>query len=356
MTSFSFASAQGPLPPSILDELQSDIRHWRGSDQSLLELPFSASDFEAIHAAAEQDLRHLLGLTSEHHILFLQGGATALFSLAPMNLLREGDSADYIETGLWSRRALEAASTWGDMHVAAAGDGRSLPPPQTWRISSSAAFCHVTSNETAEGLQFRTFPDLGGIPLVADMTADFLTRPIPLDPFGLIYASAQKNLGIAGLTLVVIHEKLLGRVRKGIPAPFNFGLQAAARSKVNTPPTFAIAVAGKMLRWLSSAGGLAAAAARAASRSAALYSIIDDDAFYSGPASKLDRSHISIRFHLEEPGLESAFATEAEANGLFHLRGHPSVGGFRASLYNSVPQEAIDALTAFMNDFRRRKG
>lgn len=356
MTSFSFASAQAPLPPSVLEELECDIRQGRRSGQPLLELPFSASEFEAIRAEADRDLRRLLGLTSEHHVLFLQGGATTLFSLAPMNLLREGESADYIETGLWSRRALEAANAWGAMRVAAAGDGRSLPHPQTWRITSDSVYCHVTSNETVEGLQFRSFPELGRIPLVADMTADLLTRPISLAPFGLIYASAQKNIGIAGLTIVVIHEDLLGRAGKGVPAPFNFALQAAACSKVNTPPTFAIAVAGKMLRWLSDAGGLDAAEARAVRRSASLYSLIDQDDFYSCPAVVQDRSRISVRFHLSEACLETAFATEAEAAGLLHLRGHPSVGGFRASLYNSASQQAVHALAAFMDDFRRRKG
>jgi phosphoserine aminotransferase len=355
MTFFSFASAQAALPPSVAEELERDIREWRSGGRSPLELPFS-HEFEAIRAAAEQDLRHLLGLTFEHHVLFLQGGATAQFSLAPMNLLGEGDKADYVESGHWSRRASKAASAWGAINIAAAGQGQSLPHPQTWRVSSDAVYCHVTSNETAEGLQFRALPDLGGIPLVVDMTADFLTRPIALDPIGLIYASAQKNLGIAGLTVVVIHENLLGRVRKGVPAPFNYALQAAARSKVNTPPTFAIAVAGKMLRWLSDAGGLDATEARALRKSASLYSIIDQGSFYSCPASKQDRSRVNVRFHLAEPRLETAFEAEAEANGLLHLRGHPSVGGFRASLYNAVPQQAADTLADFMDDFRRRKG
>lgn len=355
MTIFSFASAQAALPPSVAEAVERDIRQWRSSGQSPLELPFSR-EFEAIRAAAEQDLRHLLGLTFEHHVLFLQGGATAQFSLAPMNLLGEGETADYVETGLWSRRASKAASALGALRVAAKGDGRSLPHPQTWRISSDAVYCHVTSNETAEGLQFQAFPDLGGIPLVVDMTADFLTRPIALGPVGLIYASAQKNLGIAGLTVVVIHENLLGRARKGVPAPFNYAIQTAARSKVNTPPTFAIAIAGKMLSWLSDSGGLDAAKARTLRKSASLYSIIDQDSFYSCPASEQDRSRVNVRFHLSEPSLEMAFEAEAEANGLLHLRGHPSVGGFRASLYNSVPQQAADTFAEFMNDFRRRKG
>jgi phosphoserine aminotransferase len=354
-TSFSFASAQACLPPAVLEELESDIRIWRGSGFSLLELPFSDREFEAIRSAAEQDLRDLLGLTSEHHVLFLQGGATALFALAPMNLLGAGGTADYVETGLWSRRALNAASPWG-VAVAATGDGRSLPHPQSWRLSPNAVYCHVTSNETVEGLQFKTFPDLGGIPLVADMTSDFLTRPIPLGPFGLIYASAQKNLGIAGLTIVVVHEALLGRRGKNVPAPFDFALQAAARSKVNTPPTFAIAVAGKMLGWLRGAGSLQAAEARAVQRCASLYAAIDQDGFYSCPASRSDRSRISVRFHLAATSLDNMFAAEAEANGLLHLRGHPTVGGFRASLYNSVPQAAAETLADFMDDFRRRRG
>lgn len=356
VTSFSFASAQGSLPPDVREELERDIRQWRGSGLSLLELPFSSHDFEAIRAGAEQDLRELLGLSAEHHILFLQGGATAQFSLAPLNLLREGDSAYYVETGLWSRRARDAASPWGAIHVAATGDGRSLPHPQNWRLSPNAAYCHVTSNETVEGLQFQTFPDLGRIPLVADMTSDFLTRPIPLGPFGLIYASAQKNLGIAGLTIVVVHGKMLRPRRHAVPGPFDYALQAAARSRVNTPPTFAVAVAGKMLRWLIGAGGLPAAEARAVERSASLYSVIDQDGFYSCPASGPDRSRVSVRFHLAEPGLDATFAAEAEANGLLNLRGHPTVGGFRASLYNSAPQKAAEALADFMDDFRRRKG
>ncbi len=219
-----------------------------------------------------------------------------------------------------------------------------------------AVYCHITSNELAEGLQFQTFPILGNVPLVADMTADFLTRPITLSPFGLIYASAQKNLGIAGLTVVIIHESLLGRARKGVPAPFNFALQTAASSKVNTPPTFAIAVAGKMLRWLNNAGGLEAAATRSAAKSTTIYRVIDQDGFYSATARTSDRSHVSVRFHLQDKKQEERFLAEAEANGLFHLRGHPSVGGLRASLYNSVPQDAADALAAFMQDFRRRNG
>ncbi len=355
MTLFSFASAQAPLPSSILEELEDEIR--QGPHRySALCIPFSSREFEAIRAGAEQQLRDLLALTAEFRVLFLQGGATALFSLVPMNLLGEGDAADYVEAGLWSRRASKAAVAWGSIGVAADGDGRSLPRPDTWRRAAASVYCHITSNETAEGLQLHNFPDGRGSSLVADMTADFLTRPIAMDPFGLIYASAQKNFGVAGLTVVIIHESLLDRARRGVPAPFDFSLQAAERSKVNTPPTFAIAVAGKMFRWLDRSGGLSEAATRAAHRSTTLYSVIDSDAFYDCPASAEHRSHVSIRFVLQEQGLESAFLIDAEANGLLGLSGHPSVGGLRASLYNATTQDAVETLADFMNDFRRRKG
>lgn len=354
MAKFSFASAQAPLPPGVLDEIRDDIAGRDGF--SLLELPFSTPEFEHIRAGAEADLRALLGLGDDHRVLFLQGGATAMFSLAPMNLLRPGELADYVTTGLWSRRAAEAASRLANVRIAATGHGLSLPPPKNWRVSADAAFLHLTSTETVEGLQYFAFPELDGIPIVADMTADFLTRPIAPAPFGLIYASAQKNLGVAGLTIVVMHERLLRRASSAVPAPFNFTRQAEDRSKVNTPPVFAIAVAAKMLRWLREGGGLDAAKARNARKAETLYSALDADDFYHCPANPENRSMVSVRFQLAEAGLEPQFLREAEDAGLFHLRGHPAVGGLRASLYNGVTQDAVEALALFLADFARRRG
>ncbi len=354
MSKFSFASAQAPLPASVLAEIREDIDGRGGL--SLLEIPFSTPEFEDIRAGAEADLRALLGLGDDFRALFLQGGATAMFSLAPMNLLRGGESADYVAAGLWSRRAAEAASRVANVRVAATGDGRFLPPPEDWNVSGDAAFLHLTTTETAEGLQYFAFPDLDGVPIVADMTADFLTRPVALAPFGLIYASAQKNLGVAGLTIVVVHQTLLRRASSEVPGPFSFARQAADRSKVNTPPVFAIAVAAKMLRWLREGGGLDAAAARNARKAETLYAALNTGDFYQCPATARDRSTVSVRFQLAEARLEPRFLREADDAGLFHLKGHPAVGGLRASLYNGVTQEAVEALALFLADFARRRG
>ena len=354
MKAFSFASGQSVLPPSVVAELCRDLAEWRDSGLSLLELPFTHADFGDLLAQAQSDLRALLGLSESYRVLFLQGGASAQFGLLPMNLLGSKTGVDYVETGHWSRRAMAAAAAWCDVHVVAQGDGVSLPA--TWHLSADPAYCHLTTNETAEGLQFHHIPETGDVPLVADMTADFLTRPIPVERFGLIYASAQKNLGVAGLTIVVLNAKLLGRARHGVPAPFNYTLQADAGSRINTPPTFAIAVAAKMLTWLKANGGLESVGAGNARKSAKLYAAIDADGFYQCPVQPQDRSLLNVRFHLPTLHLNTMFLEESEAHGFLHLQGHPSIGGIRVSLYNAVPEEAVDALIVFMDDFRRRRG
>lgn len=354
MQSFNFGSAQSILPRSVLAAIFHDIAGWRDRGISLLELPFVHTDFADLLTQIETDLRALLALSQRHHILLLAGGATAQFGLLPMNLLGDKHRADYVETGYWSRRAMMAARPWCDVHRAAQGDGTFLP--QIWHLSADAAYCHVTTNETADGLQFHELPDTGDVPLVADMTADFLTRPIPIEQFDLIYASAQKNLGIAGLTIVVLRDNLLNRAKPGVPAPFDYSAQAKAESKVNTPPTFAVAVTAKMLNWLRENGGLAAIGARNARKSARLYAEIDADEFYQSHVRAADRSLVSVCFHLPDSRLDAMFLAKAEANGFFQLHGHPSVGGIRASLYNAVSEEAVDALASFMADFRDRHG
>lgn len=352
----SFASGPATLPPVVVEALQSEIGHWRDSGQSLLALPFTSKEFGRILDEAEQALSALLGVPPGYAVLFLQGGAFAHFALLAMNLAGEGASADYVETGLWSRRAMAEACPWVGVRCAALGSGHELPSPETWRVSPAAAYCHYTSNETADGLQYHAVPDTGAVPLVADMSADFCTRPLPLERFGLVYASAQKNLGGAGLTVVIVREDLLGRTRPGTPAPFDYTRQARERSRVSTPPTFAIAVAAKMMAWLIAEGGLTAAAERARRKSARLYAVIDAGDFYRAPVARADRSHVSVRFHVPTTQLEDMFLAEAEAEGLLYLAGHPSVGGLRASLYNGVPEEAAEALAGFMTDFARRRG
>ncbi len=356
MKVFSFSSASSKLPSDVLEALGADIGEWSGAGLSALELPFTGKEFAGIAAFAEHDLRALLDLPESYHVLFLQGGASAQFSLLPMNLLGDLDHCDYVQSGHWSRRAIAAASLCCDARIIASGDGITLPDPSSWDRSPNAAYCHYTTNETADGLQFHSYPETVATPLVADMTADFLTRPIPVERFGLIYAGAQKNLGAAGLTIVIVHQDLLGRARSGTPAPFDYARQAQSKSRVNTPPTFAVLVARRMLAWLREQGGLAAAAARNRKKSGKLYAAIDRDDFYSCRASPRHRSSINVCFHLPDPSLDLLFAEEAHVKGLCHLRGHPEVGGVRASLYNAVTEDAVDALVSFMSDFKRRRG
>ena len=357
MTVHSFASAASKLPADVLAALTADVAEYRGSGLSALELPFTGKAFADIAARAGHDLKVLLDLPDGYHVLFLQGGASAQFALLPLNLLGRASHCDYVQSGHWSRRAIAAAETCCDVRVVASGDKSALPDPASWDRSPDAAYCHYTTNETADGLQFHAWPEASDVPLVSDMTADFLTRPIPVARFGLVYASAQKNLGAAGLTIVIVREDLLGRARRETPAPFDYGRQAEARSRVNTPPTFAVLVASRMLAWLRQQGGLAAAQQRSQAKSAKLYAAIDDDSgFYRCPASPPCRSLINVCFRLPDPALDLMFVEEAEAQGLCHLRGHPDVGGIRASLYNAVPETAVDALAGFMSDFKRRRG
>lgn len=356
MTVYSFASGPSAVPAEVLGALASDVEEWKGSGLSALELPFTADAFGEILFEAEQDIRALLDLPPHYRVLFLQGGASAHFALVPMNLLGSRRTCDYVVCGHWSRRAAAEATGWSDVRIIASGDGTFLPDPSSWRCSPGAAYCHFTSNETADGLQFHAFPETGDAPLIADMTADLFTRAVPVERFGLIYASAQKNLGAAGLTVVIVRDDLLGRARREIPAPFDYTRQAEAGSKVNTPPTFAVLVAHRMLRWLRENGGIAGAEARSKAKSAKVYATIGNNGFYRCLISPRDRSRVNVCFRLPRSTFETLFLTEAEAHGLLHLGGHRDVGGMRASLYNAVPEEAVDALVDFMADFRRRRG
>jgi phosphoserine aminotransferase len=353
---YSFASASSKLPAEILATLSADVIAYRASGISALELPFNGKEFADILAQAEHELRALLKLPEYYHVLFLQGGASTQFSTLPMNLAGDVQPCDYVHSGHWSRRAIEAASSYCNVRIVASGTEGSLPPPSSWKRSSEAAYCHYTSTETAEGLQFHAYPETFDVPLVADMTADFLTRPIPADRFGLIYASAQKNLGAAGLTIVIVHKDLLGQAKHAVPPSLDYARQAAARSKINTPPTFAILVALRMLIWLRTNGGLEAAAGRNLARSKKLYAVIDADDFYCCSAAPPYRSSVSLCFGLPRPELDLLFLQEAQENGLYHLQGHPNVGGLRACIYNGITDEAVAALADFMTDFRRRRG
>lgn len=353
---YSFASGQSPLPDELLEAVRADTNRPQTGGLSLPELPFTSEEARAILRGTGAAIRSLLNVPDGYEVLLLQGGAYAQFGILAMNLGDRNRVGAYVQAGHWSRRAADEAQPWIRVHRAAAGNGRQLPLPETWEVPASASYCHYTSNESAEGLQYPELPRDVGAPLVADMTADFLMRPVDVAAHGLIYASSQKNLGIAGLTVVIVSQDLLATCTGPAPAPFDYRCLAREKSKVNTPPLFAISVAGRVCDWLRARGGLAAAEARSRDNAARLYVLIEKDGFYSSPVDPRFRSNVSIRFHLPNRALEAEFLADASAAGFLHLQGHPDVGGMRASLYNLVSLEAVEALAQFMAEFRRRRG
>lgn len=356
MTRYSFASGPAPLPADVIAAVRADIKQISDSPYSILELPFTHPLFTRILDETESNIRELLRLPDTHHVLFLQGGATAQFSIIPQNLLGSATQADYVDTGLWSHRAIEQASPWCLVNVIARGGGCELPRPDTWDYSPDAAYCHFTTNETANGLQYHRWPEAGSTPLVADMTGDLFTHPIPVDRFGLIYASGQKNLGATGLTLVLVRDDLLARSNDTLPAPLNYKRQARMHSKVNTPPTLAIAIARHMLNWIKSEGGLEAMEQNAAHRSASIHAVIDGSRFYRCEIEPEDRSMLNVCFRTPTSQLDELFLRHAADEGLVDLAGHIDVGGMRASLYNGAPPGAAVALTQFMKHFEAQWG
>ena len=356
--SYNFAAGPAMLPQAVIEQIREELPDWQGSGQSILEQPFTGSRFRALMEQTEADLRQLLAIPSNYRVLFMQGGASAQFALLPLNLLAPGQSADYLESGHWSSKAILEARRHAPLNVIAssAGNGfQAMPPRHQWRLDPNAGYCHVTSNETANGLQMQHFPDLA-VPLVADMTSDFLTRPVPIERFGLIYASAQKNLGIAGLCLVIIHEDLLRLPRPGLPSPFSYTLQAQQQSRLNTPPTFAIYCTALMLRWIRNQGGLVRMAAASLEKSTHLYDFIDASQLYRCRQRVDDRSRVNPCFHLNDDRLLEPFFAQAEYEGLHNLRGHAAMGGIRASLYNAMPLAGVERLLGFMAEFERRHG
>jgi phosphoserine aminotransferase len=350
---YNFASGPAMLPEEVLAQIREELPSWRNTGSSVLEQPFTSAAFKQLMAETEAGLRALLVIPDNYRVLFMHGGASAQFGLLPLNLLRPGQSADYLESGHWARKAITEARRHSPVNVIASGADQAftaLPPLDHWRLDPAAGYCHVTSNETGNGLQMQEFPELP-VPLVADMTSDFLTRSLPIERFGLIYASAQKNLGVAGLCLVIVRDDLLRAPPPGLPATFSYATQAEQQSRFNTPPTFALYVTQLMLRWIARHGGLAAMALAAQERSRALYSCIDTSSLYRCLQNPADRSPINVCFQLNEPGLTEHFLSQAEQSGLANLRGHAAIGGVRASLYNAMPRSGVTRLTAFMADF-----
>jgi phosphoserine aminotransferase len=360
MRVFNFAAGPAMLPTEVLEQVRDELTDWQGQGASVMELSHRGKPFMAVAQEAEATLRELLAVPAAYKVLFMQGGATGQFAAIPLNLAPADGTVDYVNTGHWSKKALaEARRLTARVHVVAdeaASKYTTVPERAALRPTAGAAYLHYTPNETIGGVEFPYLPDAGGVPLVADMSSTLLSRPLEVGRFGLIYAGAQKNIGPAGLTVVIVHEALIGRARPGTPAVWDYKAVADEGSMLNTPPTFAWYVAGLVFRWLQRQGGLAAIAARNRAKAELLYRTIDDSRFYSSPVAVGSRSWMNVPFTLADPRLDAAFLAEAHAAGLANLAGHRSVGGMRASLYNAMPLEGVEKLVAFMKEFERRRG
>lgn len=355
---FNFSPGPAALPLEVLEQAREELLDWCGAGMSVMEMSHRSKAFLSIAEQAEADLRELLVLPNNYKVLFLQGGATGQFAAIPLNLTTQDSVVDYVNTGSWSRKAIGEAKHYAKVNIAAdAGEPyASIPSPGGWNLSSDAAYLHYTPNETIGGVEFHFVPDAGNVPLVADMSSTILSRPIDVSKFGVIYGGAQKNIGPAGLTLVIVREDLLGRARPGTPAFMDFAAMAKEGSMLNTPPTFAWYMAGLVFQWLKRQGGLKGMGERNRAKAEKLYAAIDTSSFYRNPVAKDARSWMNVPFTLARPELDKTFATEAKQAGLVTLEGHRSVGGMRASLYNAMPMEGITALVDFMQDFERTHG
>jgi phosphoserine aminotransferase len=353
---FNFSPGPAVLPLEVLEKARDELLDWQGSGMSVMEISHRSNAFLDVAAQAEADLRELLAIPGNYKVLFMQGGASAQFSLVPMNLSAPQDTADYINTGHWSQRGVTEAARYCRVHVAgdAGGSYSRVPPQSELRFSGGACYLHYTPNETISGVEFGYIPDSNGVPLVADMSSSILSRPIDVSSFALIYAGAQKNIGPSGLTVVIVRDDLLGRARADTPHVFDYKAIADNHSMLNTPPTFAWYMAGLVFKWLKNAGGVQAMGERNRRKAATLYTAIDSSHFYKNSVAKDSRSWMNVTFTLGRPELDAAFLAEAAAAGLMGLKGHRISGGMRASLYNAMPIEGVEKLTAFMSDFERR--
>jgi phosphoserine aminotransferase len=353
----NFGAGPATMPVEVLERARKELVNWHDAGMSVMEMSHRGKEFVAIAADAERDLRRLLAIPDGYKVLFLQGGATMQFAGVPMNLLGRKKAADYVNTGEWSKKAIAEAKKFCAVNVCASAEDRKftyVPRRETWKLSAEAAYVHVCTNETIGGVEFQWTPDTGGVPLVADMSSHILSRPVDVAKFGLIYAGAQKNIGPAGLVVVIVREDLLGQALPETPNVLNYKLQSDADSMLNTPPTFSVYLAGLTFQWLLERGGLSGIEQANIRKAALLYGYIDSQDFYSNPVDKADRSRMNVPFRLRDDSLDGQFLAAAEARGLSQLKGHRSVGGMRASIYNAMPIEGVEALVAFMEEFRAK--
>ena len=351
---YNFSAGPAALPEEVLAIAAAEMLDYRGKGLSVMEMSHRSDEFIDIARSAETDLRDLLDIPDDYAVLFLQGGATAQFAAVPLNLLGDKSSADYVNTGAWAKKAISEAKRYCRVNVVASSESTNfdrVPARAAWRLDAHAAYVHIVGNETIGGVEFHDIPDVGDVPLVADLSSTLLSRPLDVTRFGAIYAGAQKNIGPAGLVLVIVRRDLLGHARADTPSLLDWGLNAANESMYNTPPTYAWYMAGLVFRWLKRQGGLAAMAARNREKAQKLYGAIDASNFYRCPVVAADRSLMNVPFTLADAKLDDAFLAGAEREGLLNLKGHRSVGGMRASIYNAVPEAAVDALLDYMQTF-----
>ena len=356
---YNFSPGPAALPESVLECARAEMLDYQGRGLSVMEMSHRSAEFVDIAERAEADFRELLGVGDDYAVLFLQGGATLQFAMVPINLAGEDSVADYVHTGAWGTKAIAEARKLCRVNVAASSEGDNfthVPDVDTWRLSSDAAYVHITGNETIGGVEFHEYPDTGDTPLVADLSSTLLSRPLDVGRFGLIYASAQKNLGPAGITVVVVRRDLLGRARPNTPSMLDYAAHAAADSMLNTPATYAWYLAGLVLQWLKRQGGLEAMAKVNARKARKLYAVMDASNFYRCPVAKPNRSWMNVAFTLADDSLDAVFLQAAAEQGLLNLKGHRSVGGMRASIYNAMPEEGVDALVDFMTAFEAKYG
>jgi len=356
---YNFSAGPAVLPVSVLEEIQQNLMALPGVGMSILEISHRSAPFEAILAQAEADIRALANIPANYKVLFLQGGASTQFAMVPMNLLTAGTTADYIDSGTWAEKAIKEAKKVGTVNISASSSADNysrIPKQSELKLTPNAAYVHMTSNNTIEGTEFKQLPDVGSVPLVSDTSSDMFSRPIDVTRHALIYAGAQKNMGPAGVTVVIVRDDLLARSTKALPTMMNYAVHAENGSMYNTPPAFAVYALGLVMKWLRGQGGLAAIETVNVRKAAKLYAEIDRTGFYRGTANVDDRSLMNITFRLGSEDLEKQFVKESTAAGLDGLKGHRSVGGMRASLYNAFPEEGVDALVSFMREFERRRG
>jgi phosphoserine aminotransferase len=356
---YNFSPGPAMLPEAVLLRAQEELLDWQGSGMSVMEVSHRGTAFIELAARSEKRLRGLLQVPDNYKVLFLQGGATLQFAAVPLNIAPPGSVVDYVVTGNWSEKAVSEAKRYVDVNIAAdssASKFTSIPDPRSWKLSKNAAYLHYVANETVFGVEFHSVPSVSEAPLVTDMSSTLLSRPIDVGRFGIVYAGAQKNIGPAGLAIVIVREDLLGRARRETPGAIDYKTMAANDSMWNTPPTLSWYFAALVFEWLEQQGGLAAMAKINERKAAKLYAAIDGSDFYANPVEKSARSWMNVPFTLADPELDKIFLEESKAAGLTNLKGHRVVGGMRASIYNAMPEAGVDALISFMADFEKRRG